>query len=220
MEFEQLGMANDVIEFDMMELGDDTVDIEHQLDDDDSRLIENSYGSGGGGGTIGEIYIPEGDTNLEPYEGMEFESEEAAKAFYNSYNTLRREALKFVDEGVNTAEIYNVAMGALREAASKVAVVKSKGGRMTSEKETSRKDHLSPKTHADVTTGLLQLGSEGPQSEDEQEKKIQKLTRQLERSQRKCEVYRANLLALLKDIEQQKLELTVKVQSIKLGMKD
>ncbi|KAF2286358.1 hypothetical protein GH714_015382 [Hevea brasiliensis] len=34
----------------------------------------------------GEIFLPEGDLlDLEPYEGMEFEFEEAAKAFYNSY---------------------------------------------------------------------------------------------------------------------------------------
>ncbi|CAI0471259.1 unnamed protein product [Linum tenue] len=33
-----------------------------------------------------EIYLPDGDLlDLEPYEGMEFESEEASKAFYNSY---------------------------------------------------------------------------------------------------------------------------------------
>ena len=30
-------------------------------------------------------HIAGGDTNLEPCQGMEFESEEAAKAFYNSY---------------------------------------------------------------------------------------------------------------------------------------
>lgn len=136
------------------------------------------------------------------------------------YNNLRHEALKFVDEGVNTVEIYDVAMGALREAASKVAVEKSKGGRMTNVNETSRKSHASPRTHANDTTGLPQWGSEASQSEDEQERKIQKLTRQLEHAQRKCEVYRANLLAVLKDIEHQKLQLTVKVQSIKLGMKD
>ncbi|KAE9450192.1 hypothetical protein C3L33_17905, partial [Rhododendron williamsianum] len=111
-------------------------------------------------------------------------------------------------------------MGALREAASKVAVEKSKGGRMTNVNETSRKSHASPRTHANDTTGLPQWGSEASQSEDEQERKIQKLTRQLEHAQRKCEVYRANLLAVLKDIEHQKLQLTVKVQSIKLGMKD
>lgn len=33
-------------------------------------------------------------------------------------------------------------------------------------------------------------------------------------------MYRANLLSVLKDIEDQKLQLSVKVQNIKLGMKD
>ncbi|XP_044470586.1 protein FAR1-RELATED SEQUENCE 5-like [Mangifera indica] len=31
------------------------------------------------------ISLPQPDSNLEPFEGMQFESEEAAKAFYNSY---------------------------------------------------------------------------------------------------------------------------------------
>jgi hypothetical protein len=56
--------------------------------------------------------------------------------------------------------------------------------------------------------------------QDEPDRKIQKLLRQLERARRKCEVYRANLLSVLKDIEDQKLQLSVKVQNIKLGMKD
>ena len=56
--------------------------------------------------------------------------------------------------------------------------------------------------------------------QDEQDRRIQKLAHQLERARRKCEVYRANLLSVLKDIEDQKLQLSVKVQNIKLGMKD
>ena len=52
-----------------------------------SVLASNNNGGGfGSGGGGGEIYLPEGDLlDLGPYEGMEFESEEAAKAFYNSY---------------------------------------------------------------------------------------------------------------------------------------
>ncbi|KAK0604289.1 hypothetical protein LWI29_014190 [Acer saccharum] len=42
----------------------------------------------------------------------------------------------------------------------------------------------------------------------------------LERAQRKCVLYRDNLLSLLKDMEEQKLQLSVKVQNIKLRMKD
>lgn len=49
---------------------------------------------------------------------------------------------------------------------------------------------------------------------------MQKLERQLERARRKCESYRANLLSVLKDIEEQKLELSVKVENIKLRMKE
>ncbi|GAA0142906.1 hypothetical protein LIER_03703 [Lithospermum erythrorhizon] len=33
----------------------------------------------------GDNCFPDGELDLEPYEGMEFETEEAAKAFYNSY---------------------------------------------------------------------------------------------------------------------------------------
>lgn len=57
-------------------------------------------------------------------------------------------------------------------------------------------------------------------SQDDQDRTIEKLTRQLDRGRRKCEVYRSNLLSILKDIEEQKLQLSVKVQNIKLEMKD
>lgn len=75
MEFEQLGIGNDVIEFDMIGLGegDDTIDIE------DKQLVDPFDGFLNS--TISDVDM----MNLQPYEGMEFESEEAAKAFYNSY---------------------------------------------------------------------------------------------------------------------------------------
>uniref|UniRef100_A0A5B7C248 Protein FAR1-RELATED SEQUENCE n=1 Tax=Davidia involucrata TaxID=16924 RepID=A0A5B7C248_DAVIN len=136
------------------------------------------------------------------------------------YNNLRHEALKYVDEGVKTVDIYHVAMDALREAANKVAIAKKNGGRTAHVNGTSREGGATHESRANDTHGVHQWGLEQPLSADAQERKIQKLSRQLERSQRKCEVYRANLLSVLKDIEQQKLQLTVKVQNIKLGMKD
>jgi hypothetical protein len=51
------------------------------------------------------------------------------------------------------------------------------------------------------------------------DKKIQELRDELEYANRKCEVYRANLLSVLKDIEDHKLQLSIKVQSIKISMK-
>ena len=79
-------MGNEVTEYDMMGIADDAVDIEHPVDEED--VLDSSpvtVVAASAPAYVGEVYIPEGDTNLEPYEGMEFESEEAAKAFYNSY---------------------------------------------------------------------------------------------------------------------------------------
>lgn len=52
------------------------------------------------------------------------------------------------------------------------------------------------------------------------DKRIRALTNELESANRKCEVYRANLLSVLKDIEDHKLQLSIKVQNIKISMKD
>lgn len=89
MEFEPLSMGNEVIEFDMIGLGDDAaIDIEHPVEDDDDFVNVDNGPSASGTSSLGASmgpHIPGGDTDLEPYQGMEFESEEAAKAFYNSY---------------------------------------------------------------------------------------------------------------------------------------
>lgn len=52
------------------------------------------------------------------------------------------------------------------------------------------------------------------------DKKIRELNNELNFASRKCEVYRANLLSVLKDIEDHKLQLSIKVQNIKISMKD
>ncbi|KAJ0040964.1 hypothetical protein Pint_28771 [Pistacia integerrima] len=136
------------------------------------------------------------------------------------YDNLRHEAFKLVDDGLKSLDIYNVAMGALQEASSKVALAKKNGGRIAVSNRPSREDHQFQGSQTNITSWDHQRGLEQPASADDQDRKIQKLSRQLERARRKCELYRANLLSVLKDIEEQKLQLSVKVQSIKLGMKD
>ncbi|XP_057948287.1 protein FAR1-RELATED SEQUENCE 5-like isoform X2 [Malania oleifera] len=136
------------------------------------------------------------------------------------YNNLRHEALKYVDQGVTTMDIYNVAMGALQEATNKVVHAKKNAGRVAIFNETASEVGVSRESHANDTCGDHQWGLEQPLSLDEQDRKIRKLSCQLECARRKCEVYRANLLSVLKDIEDQKLQLSVKVLNIKLGMKD
>lgn len=52
-----------------------------------------------------------------------------------------------------------------------------------------------------------------------QEKKIQELTAELENASKRCEAYRVSLLAVLKDMEEQKLKMEVKVQNVRLHLK-
>ncbi|KAK7307412.1 hypothetical protein VNO77_40452 [Canavalia gladiata] len=135
------------------------------------------------------------------------------------YNNLRHEALKYVDEGVSSPKVYDVAMSALREAANKVALVTKNGGRQVILNGSCKEDlPLSSETTSSCSDP--QFGLQQSSSKDDQDRTIEKLKRQLARAQKKCEVYRSNLLSILKDIEEQKLELSVKVQNIKLGMKD
>lgn len=56
--------------------------------------------------------------------------------------------------------------------------------------------------------------------QDEMDKRIQELTSELESTNRKSEIYRANLLSVLKDIEDHKQQLSIKVQNVKISMKD
>lgn len=56
--------------------------------------------------------------------------------------------------------------------------------------------------------------------QDEKEKKISEMTAELENINQRCEVYRSNLLAVLRDMEEQKLKLSVKVQNARLSLKE
>lgn len=52
---------------------------EHHSDGEDGEMIESSNGK--------ELVEHEGNSKMEPHVGMEFESEEAAKVFYDTYAT-------------------------------------------------------------------------------------------------------------------------------------
>ncbi|KAM1031524.1 hypothetical protein ACFX2C_035300 [Malus domestica] len=135
------------------------------------------------------------------------------------FNTLRHEAFKFVD-GARSSETYDIAVEALKEAAKKVAHATKHEG----------KSMVNGHVRGNLAGGASQParcasgdheGSSGQQlSEDDMDKKIRELTNELECANRKCEVYRANLLSVLKDIEDHKSQLSIKVQNIKIGMKD
>ncbi|KAK9135589.1 hypothetical protein Syun_014919 [Stephania yunnanensis] len=126
------------------------------------------------------------------------------------FNNLRQEAIKFVEEGSRSLPLYNVAMDALREAGKKVAAAKTQGpvikwaGDMAngsaSDVQSSESDQLS--------------------SEGEKDKKILELLNEVQSANQRCEVYRAKLFSLLKDMEEQKLKLSIKAQSVRVSLKE
>ncbi|XP_057971893.1 protein FAR1-RELATED SEQUENCE 9 [Malania oleifera] len=129
------------------------------------------------------------------------------------YNNLRQEAIKYVEEGAKSIHIYNVAMDALQEAARKVAAAKNQVS------GAKQGDSVSNGSNPEMCAGEENRAAPY-QSSNEKEKKIREMTAELSNTNQRCEVYRANLLAILKDMEEQKLKLSVKVQNARLSLKE
>ncbi|GJV27331.1 protein FAR1-related sequence 9 [Tanacetum coccineum] len=119
------------------------------------------------------------------------------------YNNLRHEAMKFVEQGAKSIHIYNEALDALQVAAKKVAASKKQSSHGCA-----------------ISNGETDVLDKGHQSRGEKEKKIRELTSELDDTNQRCEGYRANLLAVLRDMEEQKLKLSVKVQNARLSLKE
>ncbi|KAI7731455.1 hypothetical protein M8C21_026879 [Ambrosia artemisiifolia] len=135
------------------------------------------------------------------------------------YNTLRHEAFKFVEEGAESVDTYNVAISALEEAARKVAMAAKNEGRVMingRSREDSRSNGTLTKRNTVNHHGSLDQNI----SEDEKDRKIEQLNNELECARRKCEAYRTNLLSVLRDIEDHKQQLSLKVQIMRYSMKD
>lgn len=81
MDFEPLNIENEVVmEFEMVGSGE-ALDLEHE--DDNYEDFNDDLVEGSDSAARARDYYE--DPNLEPFEGMEFDSEQAARIFYNSY---------------------------------------------------------------------------------------------------------------------------------------
>ncbi|XP_010436905.1 PREDICTED: protein FAR1-RELATED SEQUENCE 9 isoform X2 [Camelina sativa] len=126
------------------------------------------------------------------------------------FNNLRQEATKYVEEGAKSIQIYKVAMDALDEAAKKVVAASNKFRGATPGTTLPNGDPY-PSEEARETTSAMNLPGE---------RTILELTTELERTGQRCEVYRANLLSILRDMEEQKFQLSLKVQTARLSLKE
>ncbi|XP_017248398.1 protein FAR1-RELATED SEQUENCE 5 isoform X1 [Daucus carota subsp. sativus] len=133
------------------------------------------------------------------------------------YNNLRHEAFKFVDEGAESVDTYNVALDALQEASNRVAFAIKNEGKIATKSGRDKEDLSSRETHSTWNHD----GGMGQQlSEDDMDRKIRELTEELDSANRKSEFYRVNLFSVLQNIEQHKQELSLKVENIKLSMRN
>ncbi|KAJ4841315.1 hypothetical protein Tsubulata_025698 [Turnera subulata] len=123
------------------------------------------------------------------------------ESFAARYDNLRQQAINYVEQGVASAQIYKVAKDALHEATQKVGSAKKNGS--TPDQSTLVND-----------SQQLQLYTL------EQDKQIQELSAELEVASQRCEAYRVKLLSVLKDMEEQKLQISMKVQNLRLKLKD
>ncbi|CAH2043050.1 unnamed protein product [Thlaspi arvense] len=121
------------------------------------------------------------------------------------YDNLRQEATKYVEEGAKSIQIYKAAMDALDEAAKKVAAASNKITRAT--------PGTTEESYQETANAMNHPGGE-------KERTILELTAELERTGQRCQVYRANLLSILRDMEEHKFELSLKVQNARLSLKD
>ncbi|CAH1433461.1 unnamed protein product [Lactuca virosa] len=126
------------------------------------------------------------------------------------YNTLRHEAFKFVEEGAESVDTYNVAMVALEEAARKVAMSAKNEGTGFMVNGRSREDSRSNGTLTKMDIGNHCGHLDQNLSEDEMDRKIEELKQEVDSGRRKCEVYRSNLVSVLRDIEDHKQQLSLK----------
>lgn len=135
---------------------------------------------------------------------------------------LCREAIKYVEEGAESISLYNVAMEALSEAAKKVAATKQNSPSVIQSNLDNRSgqevSNLAKRSDHEVTKSENEMGQLQSCSVN-QDKKIQELTAELENAIQRCEAYRAKLLAVLNNMEEQKLKISVKVQNVRLTLK-
>jgi hypothetical protein len=80
------------------------------------------------------------------------------------YSNLRHEALKYVDNGIQSLEIYNVSMDALQEAANKVALARKNGGKVAIANRAGREEYPPQGSQANNNNQNQQQGLEQPAS--------------------------------------------------------
>ncbi|KAK6122896.1 hypothetical protein DH2020_043362 [Rehmannia glutinosa] len=199
-----------------------SVDVEDTLDGG-SGMIEAS--------AVGDFTSSESDRNLEPYEGMVFDSEAAARAYYDEYagragfltrilssRKSERDG-SIISRGIGCRNILSIQKSGnisnevgekRRDGCTAMVLVKRESGDRWVVRKFVR-DHNHPL--------VVSLPKRRP-TFYEKDKRIQELTAELRIKKRLSAAYREQLLILMKDVENHNDHLTSKVQIIRDNLKE
>ncbi|XP_065632574.1 protein FAR1-RELATED SEQUENCE 5 isoform X1 [Quercus suber] len=183
-------------------------EVDMEVDDGNGRLETSA---------AGEQSTCDVDTNQEPYVGMDFESEEAARAFYNKYakqegfltrvlssrKSERDRSIISRGLGCRGGSVNRKQDGQREVCTAMILLKREKSGRWVVRKFV--RDHNHPL--------VVQL-QKSRQIIDEKDRKIQELTAELRVKKRLSSAYREQLLKLMKDVEDHNEHLRTKVELV------
>ncbi|XP_021774928.1 protein FAR1-RELATED SEQUENCE 5-like [Chenopodium quinoa] len=175
-----------------------------------------------------------GDGVVEPYEGMEFDSEEAAKVFYDEY--ARKVGFVMRVMSCRRSEVDGRIL-ARRFGCNKEGYclsIRGKLGQVRKPRASTRggckamilvkldklgkwvvtrfvRDHNHP---------LVVSAREARKKMDDKDKKIQELTAELRNEKRLCTLYQEQLFAFMKDVEDHNAQISKKVQAVLINLKE
>ncbi|XP_042484618.1 protein FAR1-RELATED SEQUENCE 5-like isoform X2 [Macadamia integrifolia] len=174
-----------------------------------------------------ELITYSGDGDLEPYEGMEFESDVAAKAFYDEYaqrigfitriGSYSRSKVdgaiigrRFVcnKEGFSRGTVKKPEAVTREGCKAMINVRRDKNGKWAISK--LEKGH----NHPLIISSKVRRGSLLIQSMGDDTNKIRELSYKLQRANKQCAIYKEHLNMILREIEEHTDHLSDKVRDI------
>ncbi|KAM6545956.1 hypothetical protein CsatB_026692 [Cannabis sativa] len=181
-----------------------------------------------------ELGTYEGDGIVEPYEGMAFDSEDAAKIFYDEYARQVGFVMRVMScrRSERDGRILARRLGCNKE--GHCVSIRGKFGPVRKPRPSTREGckamiHVKydksgkwviTKFVKDHNHPLVFSPREARQTMDEKDKKIQELTAELRNKKRLCTTYQEQLTAFIKIVEEHSDQLSKKVQNVVSNLKE
>ncbi|XP_038711969.1 protein FAR1-RELATED SEQUENCE 5-like [Tripterygium wilfordii] len=182
----------------------------------------------------GEMATCGGDVIIEPHEGMEFESEDAAKIFYDEYARRVGFVMRVMScrRSERDGRVLARRLGCNKE--GYCVSIRGKFGPVRKPRSSTREGckamihvkfdksgkWLITKFVKDHNHPLVVAPREARQTMDEKDKKIQELTAELRNKKRLCSAYQEQLTAFMRMVEGHSDQLSRKVENVVNNLKE